>query len=40
MKFVYERLDYKKNPKNSNLNADQSKFLANETVTLVLGLYV
>ena len=36
---AYKTLTYKTRA-NSNLNADQSNFLANETVMLVLELYV
>ena len=36
---AYKRLTYKTRA-NSNLNADQSNFLANKTVRLLLGLYV
>ena len=36
---AYKRVTYKTRA-NSNFNADQSNFLANEIVTLLLGLYM
>ena len=36
---AYKRLTYKTRA-NSDINANQSNFLANETVGLLLGLYV
>ena len=36
---AYKRLTYKVRA-NSNLNADQSNFLASKTARLLLGLYV